>query len=78
MQVAVKVGAEPVVVRERQPDIRFPLRKKRTVPLVSDVTEIVVTEPLKTAPEIVGAAIVGDRFTSAISRSNMKNWLKLK
>ncbi len=74
----MKVGDEPVVARERQPAILFPLRKKRTLPAVSDVTDIVVIEPLATGPEIVGAAIVGARFTSVISSSNMKNWVKFQ
>ena len=46
VQVAVAVGAAPDVARARQPAIRLPLMKKRTLPGVSATTEIVAEIPL--------------------------------
>jgi hypothetical protein len=48
------------------------------MPGVSRFTEIVVAKPLAGGPEMVGVEIVGLRFTSDISRSKIKNWVKFQ
>jgi hypothetical protein len=63
LHVAVCIEPLPVVDTARQLALRFPLRKKRTLPAALTVTVVAIEIPLNGVPLIDGAEAVPDSLT---------------